>query len=259
MDTSFVFDLLALEGIGSINVLLTNNSGRANVTISRAGAPPAYCKTGSAFERFEECVSDIRSWVDLAHEFSTGAVALMGHSLGASKVTHYVAVTNDKRVRGLVLASPADVTGGFVAKVGPERFKGFLRMAQEFAAAGRPDVLMPDNCTIGLLGHAISAATFLDRFTADAAADTFDFFGRKSGRAFHDLSKIPLPILVLYAKAGELVGPCGVQDAIALLKRSARQAASFDVGVVDGGHWYHGHEREAMGIILDWLHRRVGD
>lgn len=257
-DTSFVFDLLALENISSVNILLTNNSGRANVTITRGGDPPAYRKTGSAFERFEHCVSDIKAWIDLAQDFSTGPVTLMGHSLGASKVTHYTAATKDRRVRGLVLASPADVKGGFVATVGPERFEAFLGMAQEIVARGNPDALMPEDCTIGLLGHMISATTFLDRFAEDTVADTFDFFGRNSARAFQDLSTIALPLLVVYAKAGELVGSGGVETAVTLLRREARKAASFEVALVDGGHWYQGHERQAMGMILDWLHRIVG-
>lgn len=258
-DTSFVFDLLALDSASSVNILLANNSGRANVTITRGGDPPAYRKTGSAFETFDHCVSDIKAWIDLAQDFSTGPVTLMGHSLGASKVTHYAAATKDRRVRGLVLASPADVTGGFVAKVGPERFQALLGRAQALAARGNPDTLMPEDCSIGLLGHTISATTFLDRFAEGAVADAFDFFGRNSARPFQDLSTIALPMLVVYAKAGELVGPGGVEAALALLRREARKAVSFDVALVDGGHWYHGHERQAMGMVLDWMHRIGGD
>lgn len=256
-DTSFIFDLLSLEKAAGLNVLLTNNSGRANITITRQGGTLTYARTGSAFERFEECVSDIKAWVDLGWNLSKGPVVLMGHSLGASKAVHYLAVSRDERISGLALASPADVTGGFSERVGAQRFQKFLKLAQKLVAEGQADQLMPDDCVIGLLGHRLSAATYLNRFDGTGAADAFNFFARKADRPFQDLAQIQVPILVLYAQTGELVADANPEGAVQLLKVHAVKAPSTHAFTVSGDHWYTGHEAEAMGKLVDWIEQTI--
>ena len=256
-DTSFVFDLLSLEKVAMLNVLLTNNSGRANITITRQGETLTYARTGSAFERFEECVSDIKAWVDLCWNLSKGPVVLMGHSLGASKAVHYLAGSHDERIGGLVLASPADVTGGFTERVGAQRFQKYLEIAKKLVAEGQADQLMPNDCVIGLLGHRLSAATYINRFDGKGAADAFNFFGRKADRPFQDLEQIQVPILVLYAQTGELVADANPENAVQLLKEHAVKAPSIQGFTVSGDHWYTGHEAEAMGKVLDWVEQTI--
>jgi hypothetical protein len=110
---------------------------------------------------------------------------------------------------------------------------------------------------IGLLKQRISAGTVLDRFEAGKPADQFDFYGRGSTTAFRDLSAVDRPILVIYCKVGELVGPNGVDTAIETLRRRAVRAPAFESLVVDGGHWYMGWEDDAMGTLLRWSQRVV--
>ena len=252
-DTNFVFDLLALKKVAQLNVLLTNNSGRANITITRKGEPLIYSRSGSAFERFEDCKIDIKAWIDFSQRYCRGPVVLMGHSLGASKVVHYLADTEDVRVGGIVLASPADVTGGFIGRVGIKSFQRFLKLAKALVAEGHGDQLMPEDCVIGLLGHRLSAAAYLDRFEGAPAADMFNFFDRQGERPFRDLSKIQVPIMILYAQTGELVGGTSLDGAIAMLKEHAAAAPSIHACVVQGDHWYSGHEKDAMGKVVDWI------
>ena len=177
-ETNFIFDLLDLPGIERFNVLSTTSSGHGNIATTRRGDPLLFRLTGSAFETFTDCVPDLAAWIDFAAANSSGPVILWGHSLGSSKVTHYLAKTGDERVAGLVLASPSDVTGGFMDNVGGDKVPGFVEQARAHVAAGRPQQLMGDDCVIGLLKQRISAATVLDRFEDGKPADQFDFYGR---------------------------------------------------------------------------------
>lgn len=256
-ETNFIFNLLDLPGVERFNVLSTTSSGHGNIATTRRGEPLRFKLTGSAFEIFTDCVPDLQAWLDFASSESSGKVILWGHSLGSSKVTHYLAQTADPRIAGLVLASPSDVTGGFMDNVGRENVPGFIEQARAHVAAGRPTQIMPDDCVIGLLKQRISAGTVIDRFDAGKPADQFDFYGRGSTTAFKDLAKVDRPILVIYCKDGELVGPNGVQVAIRTLREQAVRCPTLESLVVDGGHWYMGHEDEAMRTLLDWSRRLV--
>jgi pimeloyl-ACP methyl ester carboxylesterase len=257
-ETNFVFDLLDLPGIERFNVLSTTSSGHGNIATTRRGDPLLFKLTGSAFETFTDCVPDLAAWIDFAAANSSGPVILWGHSLGSSKVTHYLAQTGDERVAGLVLASPSDVTGGFMDNVGGDKVPGFVEQARAHVAAGRPQQLMGDDCVIGLLKQRISAATVLDRFEDGKPADQFDFYDRGASSAFKDLAKIDRPIFVIYCNAGELVGPKGVEVAIETLRRKAVRSPSLEAIVVGGNHWYMGHETKAMAALLQFAARVVG-
>jgi pimeloyl-ACP methyl ester carboxylesterase len=183
----------------------------------------------------------------------------MGHSLGASKVTHYIAKTLDQRVHGLVLASPGDITGLFISRVGDVRFNRFLKVARDLVVANSPDTVMPEDCVIGLLGHRLSAKTFLDHFGDIRPADAFNFFGREATRPFQDIAEIRVPIMVLYAETGEAVGDADPKKAIDLIRSHAQKAPSFDAFVVPGNHWYNGNETEAMRQVLRWVKKVMID
>jgi pimeloyl-ACP methyl ester carboxylesterase len=257
-DTNFNFNLLDLPEAAPFNILLTSSTGYGNIATTRRGQPPAIRLTGSAFEVFTDCIPDLAAWIDFAAARSKAPVVLWGHSLGSSKVTHYLAETGDPRVAALALASPSDVPGGFCDNVGREKVPGFIALAREYVAAGHPQKIMPDDCVIGLLRQRISAGTVLDRFDEGVPADVFDFYGRGSRRAFRDLAKINRPVFVLYCKTGELVGPRGVDAAIATIREKAVAAPSVDALVVGGNHWYVGFEDEAMSGLIAWAKKALG-
>src|SRR5262249_52423323 len=56
---------------------------------------------GAAFERFGDCVHDIRAMIAFASQRGFPRVVLAGHSTGANKVLHYAARARDRRVAGI--------------------------------------------------------------------------------------------------------------------------------------------------------------
>lgn len=258
-DTSFTFDFLQSANLADMHLLSIGCSGHGNIAMSRVGAEPAYQLIGSAFERFDDCIADLAAWMDFASRAQSGPIVLMGHSLGASKVLRYAASSQDPRVRGLVLASAADLRGAFFASHGEEKAAAFLAEARERVEAGQGRTLMGEDCVLGLLRQRISAQTLLDRFEEGQPADTFDFHARRSTQAFRDLSAVTAPVLALYGSEGEIVGSAGVRGALDLLRSHATAAASFSSAVLGGNHWYMGYEDQAAAAMADWMTSHVAN
>lgn len=256
LDTSFVFDFLSSPSLEGSHLLTITCSGHGNIAMARAGDPLAYRLGGSAFEYFADCIPDLAAWVDYAAAHTSGPIILLGHSLGASKVAHYLAQTQDPRVQGLVLGSAPDLKGAFIALHGAERVQAYLAQARSMIDAGRGNSLMDEACVIGLLRQRVSAQTLIDRFGEGKAADTFDFYGREPGAAFQDLARIGVPVLAIYGHQGEIVGPGGTEQALALLRQHAVRAPSFDSLLVPANHWYMGAERQAADGIAQWMATR---
>ena len=73
-------------------------------------------KLGSCTSRLENCIDDIGSYVKKAFSMGYKHIYLGGHCLGASKVVHYLSVTQDKRIEKFILFNPGD-HGKFLADV----------------------------------------------------------------------------------------------------------------------------------------------
>ncbi|ODU68167.1 MAG: hypothetical protein ABT00_19725 [Bordetella sp. SCN 68-11] len=167
-DTSFTYDFLQSPDLAGVHLLSIGCSGHGNIAMSRVGVEPAYKLTGSAFEYFDDCIPDLAAWMDFAARSHGGPIVLLGHSLGASKILRYAAATGDARVRGLVLASAADLRGAFFALHGEDKAAAFLDQARQLTDAGQGRVLMGEDCVLGLLRQRISISTTAARHRPSA-------------------------------------------------------------------------------------------
>jgi len=68
-------------------------------------------RNGAVFERFENCVPDIESWLEKGRKLGYKKIIVIGHSLGVSKVLHHFYKTKPEDVVGVILASPPDMVG----------------------------------------------------------------------------------------------------------------------------------------------------
>lgn len=85
----------------NISMLSTNNRG--------TGVYDCYAKTGSAVEKFEDCIKDIDAWIEFAIKQKYKKIILSGHSLGTEKVVYYMSNGKYKnKVNGIILLAPAD-------------------------------------------------------------------------------------------------------------------------------------------------------
>jgi len=187
---------------------------------------------GVAWERLEEAPRDVAAWVRFTVAHGPRRVVLAGHSLGALKVTAYLAEHHDLRVAGLALVSPplrpAWDTGAHA---------DLLAQAERLVADGQAEQLLPGPWL------PLSAQTLLSthRFGLDQ-------FGR--ARSDAPVARVHCPVLVIL---GTNEPHIGIRDDREVVRANARAAPRIDLRVLEGAdHFYAGHERELADMLAAW-------
>lgn len=62
---------------------------------------------GSAFERFEDCLSDLEAWFAYAEE-NYEEIVVLAHSLGCNKTTYYLSKNKNEKVSKIIFLAPQD-------------------------------------------------------------------------------------------------------------------------------------------------------
>lgn len=180
---------LVAEGIAFCAM---NNRGHdfiADFLVEKSGK--IECKRiGQVYERIEDSVKDIVAWINYLKNQGYNKVILMGHSLGAVKAVLYAKKYQDT-LSGLVLASPPDMLG--LAKAEND-FNQKMEEAKELVLAGKDDELLNGRV---FDNYPISAGTFLNFFSEGSEADVFPI---KVGRKSEQLSKVKLPMFVIFGE-----------------------------------------------------------
>lgn len=187
---------------------------------------------GAAWERLEEAPRDVAAWIGLAARQGFPGVALIGHSIGTLKVTHYQAESQDPRVLGLALASPP-----LRPSWNTRAFPAAIAQAEQLVAEGRPETLFA-----GPWGP-VSAQTYLslDRFD-------FDQFGRQT--ATPNIGRVRCPLLVVLGTNEEhVVTPAD----LSIIRHHAVASERLECHPVEGAdHFYTDHEPEVAAIVVRW-------
>lgn len=218
---------------GGYTVISGNNRGHDfGARVRRQNADPIL--GGGGWELFDESPHDIAAWVGFAQALGFDRVALLGHSLGALKATHYQAQRQDSRVAGVVAASPPLRAGRFDPKL--------VALATQMVADGRGEDLLPWGSTAAGAGT-LSAKTYHHRVQIG-----FDFYGVDAKDAA--VSKIACPLLVLFGTENDT----GTADDLELIRRNATSSSKVDTAMIQGGdHGYTGQEAQVASVLVEWL------
>jgi pimeloyl-ACP methyl ester carboxylesterase len=183
---------------------------------------------GAWFERLEDASLDIDAWIAVALAAGARRIVLLGHSLGAIKAILYASDHPERRLAGLVLASPP--LRAFAAAPDP----AVVSAATAAVAEGKPQLLI-DLPAPGLLFGCTSAATVLSRSAVGDPAPR--------------LRSIGCPILALYGTEEVEIG--GQSD----LDRLSGLAPHHFTGalVANANHLYADREREAASVVSGWI------
>ena len=76
---------------------------------------------GGGFEKFEDCVFDIKAWVDFLEKQGVKKIILQGHSL-SQKILYYQHKEKDSRVIGQIHLSPQNDAGLMYYALGKEKY-----------------------------------------------------------------------------------------------------------------------------------------
>ena len=190
---------------------------------------------GGGWELFSESPYDIAAWIDfmLKEMPELRGVVLAGHSLGALKVTYYQAQRQDRRVAGLIAASPPKIA----SRLQPE----LRALAERLVAEGRGKDLLPWDISPAGAGT-YSAQTYFDRTKVN-----LDIFGFQTPDPV--AAAIHCPLFAFYGTDEAWIGSAAELETI---RRNI--TAPVATRMIEGAdHSYAGYEREVATAIGDWV------
>lgn len=209
-----------------------------------------YVQIGGAYEIFEECVFDVKAWIDFLQGRGYSRVILEGESLGTLKTVFYEHQTQDERVRGVVLISPVDHIGLQRMATGG-KYDEAINIARQMIEHGKSDELMP-RVYCPLWRFSISAKSYINAFGPNTKSGIFNFHDPNA--RFEELSTIKCPMLATYGTIREAVVDNKVEEALSIIKRRAKSSKRCDTAIIrDAPHNYLGREEELSETIGNWI------
>lgn len=203
---------------------------------------------GSGFERFEDCIHDIRAVIREAKRLGYRTIILAGHSTGANKALYYLYKTKDPGVKGLVLlGAVSDIAAGR-KKFGPANLARGVALAEKLVKK-HPDALMPRQYGI------FTAQRFLSMFRAKGAEDVFPYLDPRA--AWKELKSIRAPVAVIFGDKDQYLNP-PAQKRMDTFRANAPLAKSFSGAIIkDADHGFKGKEKEVALIMTRWIKQAV--
>jgi alpha-beta hydrolase superfamily lysophospholipase len=203
---------------------------------------------GAAFERFRDCVPDLRAAIAFARRRGYRRIVLAGHSSGANKALFYMANTADRRVAGLILLGPVSDIAAEVTRIGRRELERRVAHAARLAARDRR-ALVP-----GAWGF-WSARRYVSLYRPGESEDVFPY-GRPRAR-WTALRAIRVPLAVMIGGRDEFLdrSPEALVEAFAA---QASRAGSFAGRIIPGAlHGFQPREAAVARAIVDWIRERV--
>ncbi len=198
---------------------------------------------GGAFERFEDCVHDIRAVIDFLSKNGYRRIVLVGQSTGANKAAYYTYKTNDRRVKKLVLLVPlSDVVGEVQARGRLQ--KKFLEKARAQVRRGKGDELFMATYPERLW----SARRYLSLYTPGSAEDIFPYYNPRGN--WRAVERIRVPTLVVLGDHDQYLDR-DVGEAMEAFQQHVRNFRGIIIAGAD--HSFNKREKELARAVLSFL------
>jgi len=205
---------------------------------------------GTALERFEDCIKDLRGVASMLHSKGYRKIILQGHSTGCQKATYYMFKTKDRRIAAVVLLAPAD-DYNTTKKELKNNWAKAVGLAKKMAARKKSDELMPKN----LVDNEItSAQRFLSR--NDLSRVEARIFNYESGN-FREFGSMTLPVIAIFGNK-EQYRTKPVKIYLEQLEEATRSKKFASVEIEGANHDFKHHEAETAKAIVGWLDEVTG-
>ena len=215
--------------------LALNTRGHDTVWVDTATGVPF----GNAFEILDISRHDLRAGIDFLVEGGYQSIGLLGHSMGAVKVTYYAAWEDDPRVRAIIPISPVRLSYSYYME-SPDalEFQGNLERADQLESEGRAlELIKVDFPT----PQYFSAASYLDKH---GPAERYNL-----------VTLAPRVKIPLFSVAGSLEKThTPWKDMASDLALAAVNSPRAEHLIIDGGsHALLNLKQEASLAVLNWL------
>lgn len=205
---------------------------------------------GGAYEVFEECVHDIKAWIDCAESLGYGEIWLSSHSLAPAKVAYYMHQTNDPRVKGIIFLSPADNLGLVKDPIGAADHILCYPEATQLHEAGKGSQLLSHL----LWGDKVlSADTYLNLFNDHSASNVFHYYDPSLDWGV--IQSIKPPVIAFTGTKDDGIEPVmEPHAAMELLKKQLGNASHTKTLVLDGAeHSFEGFETQIIEQVVKFI------
>ncbi len=184
---------------------------------------------------------DITAWIDFAESQGFDNIILSGHSAGWAAVRRYQADKQDKRVRGLVLASGQ--VSPDTKPIDSSQYVQAVRLLSE----NKGDELIIDPKRS--FPSYISADTYMD--IVNAPPEYKDFFGFITSNA--GITKIHCPILAFFGTNDDVGNEAELESLQSAIRKQPDLQISITTTMIkNADHMYTGEEIQVAETITKW-------
>ncbi len=200
--------------------------------------PPGQNYKGNAFEILEDTMSDLRAGIDHLEQRGYRAVGLLGHSMGAVRVTYYASTQDDPRVAAIVPVSPVRLSySHYLQSVDADEFRANLETAQRLMSEGDPGGVFRVNFPIPQF---FSAASYVDKHGPFEKYNLINLADR-----------IRVPVLALNGSRETHTRLEGMAQDLA--RAAVNSPGASAIMVDEGEHSLVNRTTEASAAVLQWL------
>lgn len=197
---------------------------------------------GAAFERFEDCIHDIRAMIRFARHLGYKQVVLVGHSTGANKALYYWYKTRDRNVKGLCLIAPISDIAAEQLRIGASTLQKRVNTAEKLGK--KQATLMPTETGI------YTPQRYLSLFRPGSHEDVFPYTDPSA--RWTALQSIRIPLAVVVGDKDEHLDR-RANDLIAIFRQHAVSAKSFSgIVIKNADHGFKKKEEELSHTIINW-------
>ncbi|MDD3083505.1 MAG: alpha/beta fold hydrolase [Candidatus ainarchaeum sp.] len=194
---------------------------------------------GTAHEKFEDCLIDIDSAIKNVLKLGYKEIILSGHSTGCQKITFYQSKKQNKKVKGLILLSPAD---DFNLEKKRINSKKHLKIAKKMLKNGKGNEIMPKKISNY---NAKRFLSFAD--PKNIEAQLFNYEGK-----LILFSKIKCPIIAIFGEK-DYFAKQKAEECLNILK-SKTNSKYFETKIIPKAeHNYKGQEKITVKKIIKFL------
>lgn len=199
---------------------------------------------GSGFERFEDCIFDIRAIIKFCKKLGYKKIVLVGHSTGANKALFYLYKTRDRAVGGLALLGPMNDIIAQTKLLGKKKFERSLS-----AARRNPRSLFPVEYGI------YDAERYSSLYSGGTNEDVFPY--NNPHASWKELQNIKVPVLVAIGSRDQhLDRPA--KKLVEIFRAHADSAQSFSGVTIRGAdHGFRKKEKELAHALIEWIKKFI--
>lgn len=203
---------------------------------------------GGAFERFEDCVLDIRALIRYAKKLGCSTIFLAGHSTGANKALYYIYKTRDRSVKGLILLGPASDIAYDRKILGVKELSRRLAIARKLKKT-RPLRLLPQQYGIWTTRRYVSI------LQPGKAEDVFPYYNPRA--RWKELKGVRVPMMVVFGSKDKYLDR-PARELIRIFRDKALSTKHFSGAVIAGAdHGFIKKEKELAGEIIKFVRRAI--